>query len=475
MALIVALLLFGPVIEVIVPAFVQEREAAGEHRAWALYSTASAVLASIVTLIGGAVLANPDRSVRLFAPGFTDDQVRLTATLLVFTLWASVTTQLGYLAIRVLNVFGHFGLPEALTVLQPLAVIACTVALADEVGIVAIGVAQAISATVVAAVLFLLLYRVGYRGQFVASRAWPSLRWLLGLGASLYLVYAAGQLVTFVNGILGSLLPTGSLAALNYGQRLFEVPQIAILSVFALAVMPSVATHFAAGDQAALRTTVTQAIRGTVILALLVAAVGVGLSTPAVRVLLQWGAFTDSDTRLTSAVLAAFLVGSPGIGLWSMLSRILVATNRARLVTAIGVGVQILSVAMSISLVGSFGAVGLALAGGVGHIAGVAVMLVALSGILSLEAERWLLSFILRVGAAATAAYLIAAGAHAALEQLPGPPFVLGLVALFVGGSGALLMFVAVAYLLGISEVHSLVQRGITALQRRTLASQEQQ
>ena len=132
---------------------------------------------------------------------------------------------------------------------------------------------------------------------------------------------AAVQVNFWVNTLLASHLPTGSLAALNYAWLLMLLPQGIVAQGVATAAFPTFATLRSQGRLIELRQTVTATLRGVLFLAI-PAAVGLLVwRTPLVRLLLERGEFTAESTALTTAALAFYSFGLIGHSAVEILAR----------------------------------------------------------------------------------------------------------------------------------------------------------
>jgi putative peptidoglycan lipid II flippase len=126
---------------------------------------------------------------------------------------------------------------------------------------------------------------------------------------------AAVQVMIFVNTLLASLLPVGSISFLYYADRVMEFP----LGVFGIALasasLPAMSRQAAAGDTRGVAATLNFALRLAVYVSAPATVGLVLLSTPITRVLFERGRFGPDDTTATAAALiwyAAGLIGFAG-------------------------------------------------------------------------------------------------------------------------------------------------------------------
>ena len=123
---------------------------------------------------------------------------------------------------------------------------------------------------------------------------------------------AVVQLNFWVNTILASSLPSGSLSALNYAWLLMLLPQGIVAQGMATAAFPTFAALEAGGRYAELRRTLSSTLRAVLFLTIPAAAGLFVWRVPLVRMLFQRGAFTAQSTEWTAYALAFYAFGLIG-------------------------------------------------------------------------------------------------------------------------------------------------------------------
>jgi putative peptidoglycan lipid II flippase len=161
---------------------------------------------------------------------------------------------------------------------------------------------------------------------------------------------AAVQVNFWVNTLLASSLPTGSLAALNYAWLLMLLPQGIVAQGVATAAFPTFASLQAQGRKDELRRTVTTTLRGILFLAIPAAVGLLAWRTPLVRLLLERGQFTPQSTALTTTALAFYSLGLIGHSAVEILARAFYALHDTRTPVLIGVSTMALNVLLSLVL-----------------------------------------------------------------------------------------------------------------------------
>jgi putative peptidoglycan lipid II flippase len=261
---------------------------------------------------------------------------------------------------------------------------------------------------------------------------------------------AAVQVMVFVNTLLASLLPLGSISYLYYADRVMEFP----LGVFGIALasasLPVMSRQAAARDHRALADTLNFAVR----LALYVsvpATVGlVMLRTPIVRVLFERGRFGPAETSATSDALAWYAVGLAAFAGSRIVAQAFYALGEAGTAVKWGVVSIAANVVAATAMMGPLGHAGLAGASSVGAYVNLLALLVVARRRLGRLGGRALVS---SVGCTALASLPLAGACWLALALWPTQPSLLldvvWLTATIVV-SGACFWIVSVA--LGMSE-----------------------
>jgi putative peptidoglycan lipid II flippase len=166
------------------------------------------------------------------------------------------------------------------------------------------------------------------------------------------------QLNFWVNTWLASLMQEGSVAGLQYGFSLMLMAQAAIAQSVAIAAMPTFSAQHAMGKQDELRSSLTAALRGIVILAAPASAGLILLRQPIVTLLYQRGQFGQVMTALVAWALLWYAAGLVGHSMLEVLTRAFYAQRDTRTPVIVGASAMALNVALSIGLARLFGRIG---------------------------------------------------------------------------------------------------------------------
>jgi len=249
----------------------------------------------------------------LIVPGFEKTgniglAINLTRILLIQPLFMALSG----LTMGVLNSYKIFW-PSALgTVLYNACVIFFGTILAnpakpDSISGFAFGVV--VGACVSFAVQIPALRKIGVRYYPVIDWHHPGVRRIGALAIPIIISYSLNSIQVTFNNNFGSTLFPGSITAVWYSYRLFQLP----VGIFALAI--AVATFPTMTEQAALkqwdklRQTVSQGIRMVVFITLPISVGMIILRYPLIRLLFQHGHFTAQDTLTMAIPLFYYAIG----------------------------------------------------------------------------------------------------------------------------------------------------------------------
>jgi putative peptidoglycan lipid II flippase len=285
------------------------------------------VACSLAVLAG--VICSP-LLVRIIAPGFGREQssaaAALTRSLFPFLMIVSV----GALAMGVLNSIGSFFVPAVAPAVSNLAFIAILLAFRRHMSIWALVAAVLAGGACGMALQCAWAGRMGYR--LLPARPDlrdPDLRETL----KLFLPYAAGLSLNQVNPVvsrmLGSFLGDGVISALNYADRIIQLPLGLFVIAISQAVLPML-SRLDGADRDGFSAFLRDALRFNLFVVLPASLALVLTARPIVHILLVRGAFGEWAWEATSGALACYAAGLPGIACNTVLMRALYARGLPR-------------------------------------------------------------------------------------------------------------------------------------------------
>jgi putative peptidoglycan lipid II flippase len=188
---------------------------------------------------------------------------------------------------------------------------------------------------------------------------------------------AAVQVSVFVNTLLASLLPAGSISFLYYADRVMEFPLGVFAIALASAALPTMARQAAAGDTPGLTTTLNFALRLAVYIAVPATVGLVMLRAPITRVLFERGRFGPDDTVATAQALLGYAVGLVGFSAARIAAQVFYAAGAPGTAVRAGLVAVAANLVAAVTLMGPLAHGGLALASSVGGYVNVVLLLAA--------------------------------------------------------------------------------------------------
>ncbi|MBP6912075.1 MAG: hypothetical protein KBB88_02660, partial [Candidatus Pacebacteria bacterium] len=149
---------------------------------------------------------------------------------------------------------------------------------------------------------------------------------------------------------IASALGEGSISRLQFAYNLSAVPVAIIGLSYSVAAFPSLSYIFQEGKFDLFGTTVANIFRHIIFWSLPIMILFIVLRAQIVRVILGGGAFTWTDTKLTAAALALFVVSIVVNGLFILMTRVFYAAGETRKPLIIASCVTIFQIALAFAL-----------------------------------------------------------------------------------------------------------------------------
>lgn len=351
-----------------VPLFSAALERDGRPAAVRFAEEALAILVAVlVPFTVLAMLAMP-WVIALIAPGFVGDPERYTLAITFTRITFPYLMLMSLVALMggVLNALDRFAPFAAAPILFNLTLIAALLLLPPYVPSAGHALSLGVAVSGVLQLLWLVwaCQRAGVRLCLPLPRLTPRVRKLLRLMAPGAIGAGVMQINLFVDILLASLLPAGAISYLYYADRLNQLPLGVIGIAIGTALLPVLSRQVASGDRGRALSTQNRAIEYGLLLSLPAAAALIAVPATIIGVLFQRGAFGADDTAATAWALAAYAIGIPGYVLVKVLSSAYFARQDTASPVKIAIGCTLANIALSLSLIGWIGHIGIALATG---------------------------------------------------------------------------------------------------------------
>ena len=287
-----------------VPAFIKINDEQGEERAWAFATSIFCLTALLLTLTAASVIGFSDSISSVFATGFDLKLQQLTSELIVILAPMLVFSALGTLFVSIMQaterfsiaVYGHLAGSSIYLILLYI--------LPQTMGIK--GAAIAMTANYAAVLLFQMF--LGIKGRAHLVRIKPDttandIKQIYKEAATLTLATLVQRFNQPIEKYYATMAGSGSASYIAYSARIITMVKNSFVRNVSKVFFPSIARHFAKGDNKAAINDIFLGVRLNAFLIIpLLAGISL-LSTPFIRLLLERGAFTADDTEKVSLAL----------------------------------------------------------------------------------------------------------------------------------------------------------------------------
>ena len=349
-----------------IPTFSRVRVERGTAEAWRMASSVLNLVSLATFLAAGIAYLAAPTLVPWLAPGLGKATgreaelltlaVQLTRLMLLSPLFFGISGMLT----GILNARQHFLAPAIAPLIYNASIILAAMFFGRSFGVQALAWGVVVGSAGHLLVQLPALSAVGMRWTPRLDVFSDGVRDVMSLMAPRVVGLAAAQVNFLAVIFFASFVSDEAISAMNYAFLMMMLPVGVIGMAISTAVFPTLAQHAAARETMLLRDALTHALR-TILLLAIPASVGlILLAGPAVRLLLERGAFDDRSADLVVSALVVYGVGIFAHSGVEILSRGFYALSDTCTPVAAAVVAMILNVALAALLVTPFGLRGLA-------------------------------------------------------------------------------------------------------------------
>lgn len=408
------------------PLYLRTLQGRGAEAAGRLFHTVLGTLGAVTLALTGVLWIYAPQLIDLQFPGFDAETRTLTSRLTRIVLPAQVFFVTGGIVRAVLMAHGRFGAQAAAPLLYNGAIIAG--------GLLSEGIEGFAWGALVGAVLGQLLVPL-WQIRAVSSLSLrvapldPRFRLYLVSALPLMIGLSLTTVDEWYERWFGQTLGVGVVASLAFARRLMMAPVAVVGQAVATATLPTLASLHAEGRDDELDRTLSRTLRGTLAVAVLMAAALAVFAPPIVRVVYEHGRFGAEDSVRVAGLLSIMALAVPGWVTQQVAVRAFFARGEMWRPMLLGTAMAIAAVPLYRLLGETWGAQGLAAAGAVA----ISANAVATLGWARLRFGGPALGGLIDTGAR-TVAIAMAAGLAARSLAPDDPGFTGALLGLVVGG-----------------------------------------
>lgn len=276
-----------------------------EEEAWRLASSILNITFVALTAISLVFILGARYVVGALAPGFNPDTAALAVNLTRIMIPSLIFMSTGMVITGILNAKYRFAVAAFAPGFSNLIIILTLVFFANQ------GVHSLAIGTLVGFVGFLLLqipvlFKTGFKYSFTFDLQHPDIKKIMWQIGPIVLGVAVNQVYFALNRVFASGMPEGSIAALDFGNKLMNLPLGVFVAAISSAIFPALAAHAVKNQRDKLAQTLIKGLNLVSIITIPAAVGLIVLRTPIVKLLFERGAFTATATVATASALFFF-------------------------------------------------------------------------------------------------------------------------------------------------------------------------
>ncbi|MGO0123582.1 murein biosynthesis integral membrane protein MurJ [Desulfothermobacter acidiphilus] len=352
----------GALATVVVPVFAEYAADERREEGWRVFNWVFnlVTLALLLTWLVSYPLAS--RLVFWLAPGLPPETMELAIKLtrimlpvLLFFGWANYFNGL-------LNANQIFGLPAASVAVNNAVIIVAALTLGAVFGIEGLAWGTVLGMVAAALIQIPALWRLGFRWRPELNWRHPGVKKVFVLLLPVAVGVSINQAYVIIDRILASGMAEGSISALNFANKLVQLPIGLFILALGTAVFPTLTHRAAEGQHEEVAWLLDRTLRFNLLLTLPAAVGLIVLRHPIVAFLFQRGAFDARATAMTAAALLCYSVGMVSYAANILLTRGFYALHDTRTPVKLTLITVIVNLVLSLILMHPLQHAGLALA-----------------------------------------------------------------------------------------------------------------
>ena len=345
----------GALASAFIPTFTGYIDHEDRNEAWLLASSLLNLISIILLILSIlAFLFAPQIVAAVLAPKFSPEQQILTGQILRVLLLSPAIFGASGLVMAILNTHQHFLLPALAPTLHWVGWIIGVLFLAPAHGIYGLAWGAVLGAGLHLAVQIPGLLRLRPRYHLTLGLQLASVRTVARLMGPRLLGVGVVQLNFWINVILASGMPEGSLTALILAFAVMTMPQVVIAQAIAIAALPTFSAQVARGDLPAMRSSLAATLRGVLLLSIPATVGLILLRVPVIELLFQRGEFGADSTALTTWALLWYTTGLVSHSVVEIVSRAFYALHDTKTPVLIGTITMGMNLGLSLAFAALF-------------------------------------------------------------------------------------------------------------------------
>lgn len=344
-----------------IPLFYDIKEECGEERAMKFTNNLVnivAIMCIIFVLLG---LIFTKSLVKVIAFGFEGETLQLAVKFTRVLLLATLFIGIGYITTSYLQIKDNFAIPGLIGLpYNIIIIISIYLSVKYNIYILAWGTLIAYASQLIIQLPY--AKKNGFKYKLELNLKDKYLKEMIIIVTPIFIGVAVNQINALIDKSLASTLAEGSIAALNYANKLNWFIITIFIASIASVIYPKIAELSTKNKKEQLLDTITTCVNTVVLLVVPISVGAIILANPIVKILFQRGEFDERAVKMTSIALVFYSLGMLAFGLRDVLSRAFYALKDTKTPMINGSLAMILNILLNIMLIRFMGHGGLALA-----------------------------------------------------------------------------------------------------------------
>ena len=302
---IIGVLIISPLYVIFIPIFIKYR-LENKHEADKFASVVINYILIISLISSIFTFSFASQIIRFVFGGLSPETSLLAIKILKLFSLSLLFTGLIAAATSVLNSFQHFAGPAFSQMFITVNIILLVVFFSRKWDVFTIVWGTILGLTMQALLLSFLTVKKGFKYHFNFKSKHPAIKEMLNFTAILVIIGVLSQCNLLISRIIASFLPSGSIAALSYADKLLQVPMIIFSGSITTAIYPFFALQVAENEIKELKDTFASSIKMSGVIFIPLAVIMIIFAEPVIRILFERGAFNSQATSITSKILICF-------------------------------------------------------------------------------------------------------------------------------------------------------------------------
>lgn len=337
-------IIFGPINETFRVKYIHLREEFSikeVNNATDSLITLTIIIGFVISII---IYLFPCLVTRMFAPGFTKENVKILEIMIKVLIPSLLVTQVTTFWSSMLNAYNSFYIPDLFSFVSLIINVLFLVVLAPLIGIYSLVISSYLSSALLIVVVYRELYiKFDYRFKIVKPQ-WKLIKPFFLFSIPLYVNYLFSQADIIIEKALTSKMVQGSISILDYAKKFTDLPVTVVIGVVTTVLTPVLALSYMKNNVLNMVEETQRYFRMLSLILIPLVTLFIVVPKEIVTLVLLRGAFKEDQVALTSEVLSWLGIGVFYTVIYVIYSQILIARKNIKVFSLIVIGTYVLKI-----------------------------------------------------------------------------------------------------------------------------------